>query len=307
MTEDRVLAEALKLDRSADLQTVLAAWHAATVRLERTHEALRGEVSRLTDELEVKNRELARKDRLADLGQMAAHVAHEVRNTLVPVSLYLSLLRRRIARDRASREMLDKIAAGFAALETTVGDLLHFTSDRDPQLRTVPLRGLVEELVASLSVQLEAQSIRAEIDIPPDQQVTADREMIRRALANLMLNAVDAMPQGGTLSVRSVYRAHGDCPEFCGRTPQKSGLSPLVTPHAVEIEVADTGPGLSDEALRRAFEPFYTTKPSGTGLGLAIVFRIAEVHRGSVAAANRPDGGAVFTIRLPRCGQEAAV
>jgi len=283
MTEDRVLAEALKLDRSADLQTVLAAWHAATVRLERTHEALRAEVSRLTDELEVKNRELARKNRLADLGQMAAHVAHEVRNTLVPVSLYLSLLRRRIARDRASRDMLDKIAAGFAALETTVGDLLHFTSDRDPQLRTFPLRGLVEELVASLSLQLEAQTIRASIDIPPDQQVTADRDMIRRALLNLMLNAVDAMPQGGTLSVRSVCRAEG-----------------------IELEVADTGPGLSDEALRRAFEPFYTTKPAGTGLGLAIVFRIAEVHRGAVAAANDPHGGAVFTIRLPRSCQEAA-
>ena len=283
MSEDRVLAEALKLDRSADLQTVLAAWHAATVRLERTHEALRGEVSRLTDELEVKNRELARKNRLADLGQMAAHVAHEVRNTLVPVSLYLSLLRRRIARDRASREMLDKIAAGFAALETTVGDLLHFTCDRDPQLRTFPLRRLVEELVASLSVQLEAQTIRADIDIPPEQHITADREMIRRALVNLMLNAVDAMPQGGTLSVRSVRRAQG-----------------------IELEVADTGPGLSDEALRRAFEPFYTTKPGGTGLGLAIVFRIAEVHRGGAAAANGPDGGAVFTIRLPRCGQEAA-
>ena len=283
MTEDRVLAEALKLDRSADLQTVLAAWHAATVRLERTHEALRAEVSRLTDELEVKNRELARKNRLADLGQMAAHVAHEVRNTLVPVSLYLSLLRRRIARDRASRDMLDKIAAGFAALETTVGDLLHFTSDRDPQLRTFPLRGLVEDLVASLSVQFEAQAIRAGIDVPPDLHITADRDMIRRALVNLMLNAVDAMPQGGTLSIRSSCRAQ-----------------------AVELEVADTGPGLSDEALRRAFEPFYTTKPGGTGLGLAIVFRIAEVHRGGVVAANDPHGGAVLTIRLPRSCQEAA-
>jgi len=199
-------------------------------------------------------------------------------------SWYLPSVRMaRTARDRASREMLDKIAAGFVALETTVGDLLHFTSDRDPQLRTFPLRGLVEELVASLSLQLEAQTVRASIDIPPEQQLTADRDMIRRALLNLMLNAVDAMPQGGTLSVRSLCRAQ-----------------------AIEIEVADTGPGLSEETLRRAFEPFYTTKSGGTGLGLAIVFRIAEVHGGGVAAANHPKGGAVFTIRLPRFGQEAA-
>ncbi|RMG01352.1 MAG: hypothetical protein D6741_05320, partial [Planctomycetota bacterium] len=83
-------AEAMALDASAGLDAVLAAWHAATVRLEQTHEALRQEVMRLTDELEKKNRELARKNRLADLGRMAAHVAHEIRNTLVPVSLYVS-------------------------------------------------------------------------------------------------------------------------------------------------------------------------------------------------------------------------
>ncbi len=81
----------------AELQAVLAAWHSATDRLQQTHEALRREVRRLTDELEIKNRELARKNRLADLGQMASHVAHEVRNSLVPLTLYLSLLRRHLA------------------------------------------------------------------------------------------------------------------------------------------------------------------------------------------------------------------
>jgi len=283
MTEDRMLAEALKLDRSADLQTVLAAWHVATVRLERTHEALRAEVRRLTDELERKNRELARKNRLADLGQMAAHVAHEVRNTLVPVALYLGLLRRRIARDPGALEMLEKITAGMTALDATVGDLLHFTSDRDPQLRSFPVRALVEEILASLTPQLEAQLVRTSVEVPPHETVTADREMIRRAVLNLVLNALDAMPRGGVLEVRAA----------CG-------------PQGVELQVADTGPGLSEEALGRAFEPFFTTKPAGTGLGLAIVYRIAEVHGGSVLAANRPEGGALVTLRLPVSRQEAA-
>jgi len=278
-----MLAEAFKLDRSADLQTVLAAWHVATVRLERTHEALRAEVRRLTDELERKNRELARKNRLADLGQMAAHVAHEVRNTLVPVALYLGLLRRRIADNPSALEMLEKITAGMTALDATVGDLLHFTSDRDPQLRSFPVRPLVEEVLASLAPQLEAQSIRTSVQIPPQDTVTADREMIRRAVLNLVLNALDAMPKGGVLEVRTV----------CG-------------PQRVELQVADTGPGLSEEALGRAFEPFFTTKPAGTGLGLAIVYRIAEVHGGSVLAANRPEGGALFTLRLTVSHQEAA-
>ena len=107
----RALHDAISLDKSTDLETVLAAWHTATVRLEKTHEALRAEVQRLSDELEEKNRELARKNRLSDLGQMAAHVAHEVRNKLVPVTLYFTLLRRRISGDAGNLSVLDKIGA----------------------------------------------------------------------------------------------------------------------------------------------------------------------------------------------------
>src|SRR5262245_26153581 len=91
-----VVEEGTLPDANSDLETVLAAWHHATLRLEQTHAALRAEVCRLTDELEVKNRELARKNRLADLGRIASHIAHEVRNSLVPVRLYVSLLDRRL-------------------------------------------------------------------------------------------------------------------------------------------------------------------------------------------------------------------
>ena len=127
-----VSADPLLLDEKANLQTVLAAWHGATVRLEHTHQSLR-EVQELTKELEEKNRQLARKNRLAGLGQMASHVAHEVRNNLVPATLYLSLLRRRVAGDAPSVDIVDKIAAGFTALDAMVNDLLHFTSDRGPR------------------------------------------------------------------------------------------------------------------------------------------------------------------------------
>src|SRR5271156_874796 len=124
----------IALDKSADLETVLAAWHGATIRLEQTHETLRNEVHRLSDELEIKNRELARKNRLADLGQMASHIAHEVRNDLVPVRLYTSLLRRRASDDPGMVDIVDKVETGLLALDATVNDLLSFTSDRDPQV-----------------------------------------------------------------------------------------------------------------------------------------------------------------------------
>lgn len=281
---DDMYPDPMTLDSRADLQTVLAAWHGATVRLEQTHEALRTEVHRLTEELDHKNRELARKNRLADLGQMASHIAHEVRNNLVPVTLYLSLLRRRLSEDSGSMDVLDKVESGFRALDSTVNDLLGFTSDRDPKLQVVSMSKLVGDICDALAPQLDAQHIESLADVPTDLRVVADPDMLRRAVLNLALNALDAMPDGGRL-VFTTYRG----------------------PNGFELEVADSGHGLSDEARRRAFEPFYTTKSGGTGLGLAIVQRVAEIHGGDVTALNCPEGGAAFTLRLPQSSvREAA-
>ena len=261
---------------AADLETVLDAWQSATASLEQTHLSLREEVKRLTDELQAKNRELARKSRLADLGQMASHVAHEVRNNLVPVSLYLSLLRRHVARDDKALEMLSKVETGILSLDSTVNDLLHFTADREPKLSECVVGELIYDIVGSLQLQLAAQCVAVELAIPESLVAVVDRDMLRRALLNLSLNAVDAMPNGGRLMYSIV--ADGDC---------------------FELSVADTGTGLDEESMRRAFEPFYTTKNTGTGLGLAIVWRVAEVHDGICIVANRSDSGAVFTLRLP--------
>jgi signal transduction histidine kinase len=272
-----------RLDGNTDLETVLAAWHGATLRLEQTHDALRTEVQRLTRELEVKNRELARKNRLADLGQMASHIAHEVRNNLVPLTLYFSLLRRRLSDDSGSRDVLDKITAGFTAVDACVNDLLHFTADRDPNRMPVDVAKLISEMLKSLEPQLFAQDIEPIVDVSAAPRLMADKEMLRRAILNLTLNAIDAMPCGGRLFITATDG-----------------------PHGFEVEVADTGDGLTDEARERAFEPFFSTKSHGTGLGLAIVQRIAEVHGGACLAQNCPDGGAAFTLRIPMRAMEAA-
>ena len=265
------------LPRDSELADVLAAWHAATERLQQTHESLRDEVHRLTAELEVKNRQLEHQQRLADLGQMASHVAHEVRNSLVPMTLYLSLLRRRIGADPGNQDILDKIDTGMIAVESTVKDLLHFTSDRQPQCQAILLRSLIDEIVQSMAPQLSAQHIITDLDISSEMQILADRHMLHRAILNLVLNALDAMPDGGELTITGL--SSGD--------------------HVI-LEVADSGPGLTAEAARRAFEPFFTTKGGGTGLGLAIVSRIAEVHGGKVVAMNCAEGGAAFSLRIPQ-------
>ncbi|MEM6330860.1 MAG: HAMP domain-containing sensor histidine kinase [Planctomycetota bacterium] len=266
-----------------DLGELLDAWRSATDRLERTHALLQAEVARLSHELEVKNQELARKNRLADLGQMASHVAHEVRNNLVPVTLYLSVLRRKMTGDAAGLDTLSKVEAGFTALDATVNDLLSFTAHRQPQWNTFLVLDLVEEVCESMAPQLDAQSIDVDIDVPTGTLLTADREMIRRAVLNLVLNALDAMPGGGDLVVTSYDGAGG-----------------------FELEVADSGPGLTDEQKKRLFEPFYTTKQQGTGLGLSVVYHVAEAHGGIVTAENCPEGGAALTIKIPRQSMEAA-
>jgi signal transduction histidine kinase len=283
MTQTLPTLDPLSLDGSADLQTVLAAWHGATLRLEQTHEALRSEVRRLTHELEAKNRELARKNRLADLGQMASHIAHEVRNSLVPVTLYLSLLRRNVAAEAANRELVDKIAAGFTELDATVNDLLNFTADRDPERQVFSIAELLSDVLGSLRPQFTAQRIRAVVRCPAGATVFADRGMIRRAILNLVLNSLDVMPDGGEIAI-----------------------TVDAGPTGVSITLADSGPGMSAAAQQRAFEPFFTTKSNGTGLGLSIVERIAAAHGGDVFLAGSALGGAAFTLRIPSRIQEAA-
>ena len=271
------MIDPMSLDADASLETVLAAWHTATVQLEQTHITLCEEVQRLTSELEQKNRELARQSRLADLGRMASHIAHEVRNNLMPVTLYMSLLRRKVGTDPEIVGILNKIQAGFTDLDATVHDLLHFTADRDPQRKEVAIAELAEEVVVSIAPQLAAQSIEPRIEIRADETVWADRDMLRRAILNLMLNAMDVMPDGGTLTLRT------DSDE-----------------EYTHIEVIDTGPGLDADDTQQIFEPFYSTKSSGTGLGLAIVARILEVHGGMVTAENCEPHGAVFRLSMPK-------
>ncbi len=265
------------LEPDAGLETILTAWNEATLRLQSTHEVLQAEVSRLNNELAEKNRELARKNRLADLGHMAAHVAHEVRNSLVPVTLYMSLLKRRLVDDAESGAILTKVEAGFTTLDATVNDLLNFTSDRTPDWRTFSMRELVDEVCQAVGPQLDAQSIEVRTDVAPSARLSADREMIRRAMLNLILNSLDAMSAGGELVITS----------FAG-------------PQGFELEIADSGPGITDEQQQHLFDPFYSTKATGTGLGLSIVQRIAESHGGRVTARNCPEGGAAFTIEIPR-------
>lgn len=263
-----------------DLATLIRAYHDVTERLKASHELLQREVARLRDELSEKNRELARRERLAALGEMAAGVAHEIRNPLGGIGLYASLLERDLGDRPVQFDIARRIGEGVRKMDRIVGDVLAYAGNARPHLRPC---SLTEILNAVLEQSLgKARMLNAHLDVGADLHeltLRCDPAQIERALVNLVINALDAAGSGGQVWIR--------------RSPRQK------TEGFVGIAVEDNGPGIPRESLHRVFNPFFTTKDNGTGLGLAIVHRIVEAHGGMIRASRREGGGAAFVLQLP--------
>ena len=265
--------------RERELGAIIQAYNEVTERLKQSHDQLQRQVGGLRHELADKNRELARRERLAALGEMAAGVAHEIRNPLASIELFASLLRRDLADRPALAAHAGKISRGVQRLDSIVNDILAFAGETDPVCREVVLADVLAEAAEMVAAPLAARHTRLSIDAPPrDVRLGADPDQLQRVVANLLLNAAQAGEGPATVSL-TARRSHADS--------------------TVEIVVSDRGPGIAPELLDRIFNPFFTTKDSGTGLGLAIVHRIVEAHGGAVTASNRDEGGAMFRVTLP--------
>jgi PAS domain S-box-containing protein len=220
-------------------------------------------------------RQLVQRERLAALGELSAVLAHEVRNPLAVIFNTLGSLQRMLRPEGDARLLLDVAQEEADRLDRMVGDLLDFTRPVPPDLRPEPLDRVAEEaLAAALAPGAEGVTVVRDYDpgMPP---VPLDPRQVRQAVLNLAGNAIQAMPRGGTLTVR---------------TRAEAGFALL--------EVSDTGPGVPPDLRQRIFEPFFTTRAAGTGLGLAVVRRIAEGHGGSVELEDG-GAGARFVLRLP--------
>jgi PAS domain S-box-containing protein len=218
---------------------------------------------------------LAQQAALARLGEMAAVVAHEVRNPLAGIKGVLQVLMgRRPTADPDATVMRD-VVARIDALGDLINDLMLFARPRPPQASAVPLRPLLIEAASLLRRDPVAPAIEVTID-GPDVTLTADAELLRAAVLNLFLNAAQAM--GGTGQIAVTIRRRDD---WC------------------TVEVRDSGPGIPAEIRDRVFEPFFTTKARGGGLGLPIARRTAELHHGTLTLDCPEQGGSVFTFTLP--------
>jgi signal transduction histidine kinase len=263
-----------------DLREVIDAYNVLAERLQGSQQALQREVVRLREELAEKNRQIARKNRLEVLGEMAAGVAHEIRNPLGSIDLHAGLIAREASGDERVLVWARKIQRATRDLSHTVGEILDFTRPLRPRARSVVLDDIIASALDLASSSIQSANIAVRHLRADDLAVAGDFNLLQRAFLNVILNAVDAMPRGGVLTV-SVRRAFLD-----GAV-------------AVSADFADTGPGVPPQALSKVFDPFFTTKDSGTGLGLAMTGRIVAAHRGRVSVANAPGGGAVFTFVLP--------
>lgn len=263
----------------ADLRRLLETYLASFGSLQASQEALSRKVADLTSELEQKNALLARRSRLAELGQMAAGVAHEIRNPLGGIRLYAGLLERDLSTDPERLALVTKIRSGVEQLDRIVREMLDFTRQIVLDRRPVELGRVLDEALEYATAEARP-GIRVRREYAPGLSAPVDVHHLQRALLNLMLNAAEAMTGGGELILATAPAA------LLGRP-------------AAEIRVEDSGPGIPPEVLPRIFDPFFTTKAQGTGLGLPFVQRVAEAHGGAVEASNRAGGGAVFRLLLP--------
>lgn len=262
-----------------DFSRLLAEYDLALARMQRSHDQLLGKVAELQGELQRKNDLLAHQSRMAMLGEIAAGVAHEIRNPLGGIRLYLDLLERETRTQ--GNPTLGKIRGVVARLDRVVRDVLTHSRELHADCQPQPFVNVVMEAVGLASLELGGSEISLAVDCA-EGGASLDHDLVVRLLLNLILNAAQAIQQrddgreGGCVLVRAGADAAG--PYFA---------------------VEDDGPGIPPEQMQRLFTPFFSKKEGGTGLGLALCRRIAEAHRSQLRAENRAEGGARFELRLP--------
>ncbi len=261
---------------------LMAEYDRALSANQRALKDLQARILTLTAEIEHKNRLLARQERLAALGEMAAGVAHEIRNPLGGISLYIEMLESDLSENEPAVTMCRKISNAVSRLNHTVEAILGFTRTLEPQFGPVDLSSLAEDVVSMARPVMEPRNLRAEIHTSSESALlSADHGLIHQLLLNLVRNAAEASPTGEVVEIGC--RQEGGCSE---------------------LWVRDRGRGIQPEMADRLFTPFSTNKKGGTGLGLAFCQRIAEAHGGTISASNHVEGGAVFTVRLPQATPE---
>ncbi|MGA2113220.1 MAG: ATP-binding protein [Bryobacteraceae bacterium] len=223
-------------------------------------------------------RELQTADRLAALSRVSGGVAHEVKNPLNAMLLHVEVARAKLARgDTAIEPQIDIISSEIARLDRVVKTFLDFTRPVELSMTTLPVSELLEEMVALARPQAEAAGIRVMLeDDSGGAPVRVDRDLFKQAVLNVVVNAIEAMPQGGELRLACHSSAT-----------------------TAEIRISDSGPGIPPALSEKIFRLYFTTKEKGSGIGLAMTFRMVQLHDGTIEFSSQPGKGTTFTLRIP--------
>lgn len=224
-----------------------------------------------------------RDDRLKVVNRLSAGLAHELRNPLASISGSIQVLRDELDLRDENRTLMDIVVRETDRLNALLTDFLQYVKPSQQERHPLDLERVLREVVEALRYNPRcARAVRFEIACHHQQTLLADPGQLRQVVWNLALNAVEVMPDGGLVELRT-----RDLPA----TPEE--------PARIELTVADTGPGVDEQQLERLFDPFFTTKPGGTGLGLSVVEKIIQGHDGAVRVRRRPEGGTLFEVLLP--------
>jgi PAS domain S-box-containing protein len=296
----RTLATGL---RGAVVSASLNAPGSAPVQVELTTAPLRGAegkdlgvvaVLRDLTTLRQLEEQLRRSDRLAALGTLAAGLAHEIKNPLTSLLTFSRHLSRRFGDERFRQRFQNVVPRELERINAIVDGLLRLAQPSRLRLTRVAIPELLEQVLELYGNQLEAKQITVSREYAAGlPAIDADREQLYQAVVNLVTNAIEAMPEGGTLTLRAQWADPGEAFLVPGQ---------WLSAQRVRLEIEDTGGGIPVARVGQVFNPFFTTKPSGTGLGLAIVHKIVEDHAGGIAFRAAAGGGTVFTVLLPVMG-----
>ena len=251
--------------------------------IKRHTEELETRVAERTAELVETHKRLVAQERIAALGRAAAQVAHEVKNPLAGLLLYaLHLKSKASSFSESEAYLVDKIVDTINHLNSRVEQILGFARPVSLNVRSENLNIIINDVLELVRPQLAANKVELRLSLSQQIYVLVDESSIRGALMNLILNGIEAMPQGGFLSITAEQSAD-----------------------TVRLEITDTGRGVGEEEAKKIFEPFYTTKAQGLGLGMPYAKRIIDQHGGTISINSRPGDGTTITIALPAAQKEA--
>jgi signal transduction histidine kinase len=234
--------------------------------------------------------QLARAERLATLGELAASLAHEIKNPLAGIGGAVQVMGEELPDDHPRKAIMQEVLAQVHRLDRTVRDLLALARPGRPEVAPCDVHQVLDRTLILLAENPEAKEVRVVRAYQPGiPALDADSKLLGQVFLNLILNAVQAMPEGGQITIRTTLR---DADGADGEAHQGTG-------RILEIAVSDTGPGIPPEAIEDIFTPFVSTKRRGTGLGLSVSRRIVEEHGGWVTAESPSGEGATFRVCLP--------